>query len=544
MTTGRNQALDRILRPDVKPRRAGLFGLSIRTLVIGAAVVVIFFSSTLWALNRFFPGNPLDESKPATAALKPLQPVTRSSTIVAPVAVAALAIRDALEANAPRGMTGKNENPLAELLGKADIGWTVGRGPFVVNGASTGLNISTTLNGSLRVTGQIANQGGNLTGALGGLLGNKLGGEVQKLTTRVLDQRADIRGNVMVTSRPALLPTWRIEPNLSGHVSIGDGGMQVAGIKLNVSNEVKPLLDKTVNEQIESLSNRLRGDPTLENAARKQWTQMCRSISLGQAAAGAPKLWLEVKPTRAFAAQPKILADWVILTLGVQAETRIVPSETKPNCPFPARLDLVAATDQGNVKLGGPIDVPFTELNRVMELQLKGKTFPETGNAPVQVTVLASSVAASGDRLLISLRVKAKETKSWFGLGAEATVHVWGKPVLDTERQMMRLTDISLDVKSEAAFGLLGAAARAAIPYLQKSLADNAVVDLKPLSENAKKSIEAAIKDFQEPVDGVEVEAAVKDLRLIGIEFDSSTLRVIAEAQGTARALVRKISLQ
>ena len=88
------------------------------------------------------------------------------------------------------------------------------------------------------------------------------------------------------------------------------------------------VLDKTVNEQIGSLSNKLRGDRTLENAARKQWTQMCRSISLGQASAGAPHLWLEVKPTRAFAAQPKILTDWVILTLGVQAETRIVPSET------------------------------------------------------------------------------------------------------------------------------------------------------------------------------------------------------------------------
>ena len=88
----------------------------------------------------------------------------------------------------------------------------------------------------------------------------------------------------MVTSRPALLPTWRIEPNLTGQVSLGDGGMQVAGIKLNVSNEVKPLLDKTVNEQIGNLSNKLRNDRTLETAARKQWAQMCRSISLGQAA--------------------------------------------------------------------------------------------------------------------------------------------------------------------------------------------------------------------------------------------------------------------
>jgi hypothetical protein len=320
--------------------------------------------------------------------------------------------------------------------------------------------------------------------------------------------------------------------------------MQVAGLKLNVSNEVKPLLDKTVNEQIGNLSNKLRGDRTLENAARKQWTQMCRSISLGQAAAGAPNLWLEVKPTRAFAAQPKILADWVILTLGVQAETRIVPSATKPDCPFPERLDLVAATDQGSVKLGVPIDVPFTELNRVMELQLKGKTFPETGNAPGQVTVLASSIAAAGDRLLISLRVKAKETKSWFGLGAEATVHVWGKPTLDQQNQIMRLTDITLDVQSEAAFGLLGTAARAAIPYLQKALADNAVVDLKPFAANALKSIDAAINEFQKPVDGVEVEASVTGLRLTGIEFDSTTLRVIGEAEGTARALVRKFALQ
>ena len=531
------------------------FGLSIRTVVLGAGVLIVFFCGTLWALNHFFPGNPLHESRPGLATVAELAPVTRTSVIIAPVAVANLAIRDALETNAPRGMTGKNENPLADLLGKADIGWTISRGPFSVSGASSALNITTTLNGSLRATGQIANQTGNLTGALTGLLGDNLSRDVQKLTTRVLDQRADIRGNVSVMSRPALMPNWRIEPNLNGNVALADGGMMIAGIKLNVADQVKPLLDKTVNEHIGNLSNKLRNDRTLETAARKQWDQMCRSISLGAAAKGAPNLWLEVRPTRAFAAQPKILADWVILTLGVQAETRILPAETKPDCPFPARLDLVAGLDQGQVNIGVPIDVPFTELNRVMELQLKGKTFPETSNAPGQknspgqsspgqVTVLGSSISASGERLLISLRVRAKETKSWFGFGAEATVHIWGKPALDRNNQIMRLTDISLDVQSEAAFGLLGTAARAAIPYLQKALADNAVVDLKPFAENARKAIEASLADFQKPVDGVEVEASVTGLRLTGIEFDSKSLRVIGEAEGTARALVRKIALQ
>jgi Domain of unknown function (DUF4403) len=56
---------------------------------------------------------------------------------------------------------------------------------------------------------------------------------------------------------------------------------------------------------------------------------------------------------------------------------------------------------------------------------------------------------------LISLRVKAREKESWFGFGTEATVHIWGKPALDPQNQILRLAEISLAVKSEAAFGLL-----------------------------------------------------------------------------------------
>ena len=65
-------------------------------------------------------------------------------------------------------------------------------------------------------------------------------------------------------------------------------------------------------------------------------------------------------------------------------------------------------------------------------------------------------------------------------------MHIWGKPVLDQKNQILRLTDLTLAVESEAAFGLLGAAARAAMPYLQKALADKAVIDLKPFAADAQ----------------------------------------------------------
>jgi Domain of unknown function (DUF4403) len=96
-------------------------------------------------------------------------------------------------------------------------------------------------------------------------------------------------------------------------------------------------------------------------------------------------------------------------------------------------------------------------------------------------------------------------------------------------------------VESEAAFGLLGAAARAAMPYLQQALADNAVLDLKPFAADALKKITLALADFQQNSKGVMVEAAVQDLRLTGIEFDSNTLRVIAEADGSARIAVSEL---
>jgi hypothetical protein len=38
----------------------------------------------------------------------------------------------------------------------------------------------------------------------------------------------------------------------------------------------------------------------------------------------------------------------------------------------------------------------------------------------------------------------------------------------------------------------------------------------------------------------VRVDAAVADLRLVGIEFDAKTLRVIAEADGTVRVEVTR----
>ena len=216
---------------------------------------------------------------------------------------------------------------------------------------------------------------------------------------------------------------------------------------------------------------------------------MCRSIPLPAAAPGLPSLYLEMKPTKAVAAQPRVDATNVNLMLGIEAQTIVTTSQTKPDCPFPAALQIVPPLDKGKVNVGVPIDMPFTEVNKIISAQMKGRTFPEDSSAPVAVTVKSATVEPSGERLLISLLVNAKEKKSWFGFGADATVHVWGRPVLDQAQQTLKLADIELAVESEAAFGLLGVAARQAMPYMQTALAERATIDLKPFATEAREKI-------------------------------------------------------
>ena len=508
-------------------------------IAVGILIAVVSFAGGLWALNLLWP-SPKDQ-RPALVEVPPLKPIARNSVIVTPAAIALSAIHAALETAAPRNLAGKRDNPLPQLLSNAELEWTVIRGPLAIAGRPDALVLSTALSGSFRATGQVSGEAGNFAGAIGGLLGGRLGQGLQNLQGKALDQRADIRGEVTLTAHPSLLPAWRVEPNLSSQIALADASLPIMGAKLSVSNELKPFLDRAVNEQMAALAARLRDDPSLELAARREWAKMCRAISLGATAAGMPNLWLEVRPTRAFAAQPRIDSAALTLTIGVEAQTRIVPNETKPDCPFPAQLELVPQVEQGRVNIAVPIDIPFTEVTRLLEAQLKGKSFPEDKGSAFTATIRGVSLAASGDRLLLSLRVKANENKSWLGLGAEATIYVWGRPVLDSAHQVLRLTDIALDVQSEAAFGLLGAAARAAVPYLEQAVAEHAVVDLVPLAANARRSIDSAISDFRKSADGVRVDTAISDLRLVDIEFDAKTLRVIAEVDGSVQVAVTKL---
>ena len=513
--------------------------MRLRLILVGAAVLAVSFYASLKAMDWLWPRT---AEKPVLAKLPPLPPVSRNSEIIAPIVVPLITIRDTLDRAAPRNLAGKAENPVSQILSNADISWTVNRGALVANGAQNALTLSTPLEGKLTVLGSLSAGANDALGnALGSLLGNNAAKQIGGVSIKSLNASAAIQGNAAVTARPQILTDWHIDPRLTAQVNLDDTSLTVAGVRVAVPAQVKPVIDRTVNEQVDLLQQRLRNDRALEQGARREWAKMCRTIPLPPVSAGAPPLFLEMKPVKAVAAQPRVDARNVTLMVGLQAETRITARETKPDCPFPTTLQVVPPRDNGAVSVGVPIDLSFTDVSKIVEAQLKGRTFPDDGSGAVAVTVNAASINAAGDRLLISLLVNAKEKKSWFGLGGEATIHIWGRPVLDRKNQVLRLTDLELAVESNAAFGLLGAAARAAVPYLQRALEERATIDLKTLAASAQQKLAAVITDFRKNDNGLRIDAAVTGVRLGGIAFDSTTLRVVAEATGQINVTITSL---
>jgi hypothetical protein len=517
--------------------------MNLRIIVLGIFVVILSFIGALVVMNLLWPGASLQQGRPALAAVPPLQPLSGTSTVLTPTAIAMTAIRDSLEAQAPKTLAGKPANPVSQLLQNATISWTINRGPLNVAGQGDALVVTTPLSGTFQALGTLSGSVGAVGGAIGNLLGGGVGQSMQNLTGKAFNQQADIHGLVVVSSRPTIAPNWRLAPNLSAQVNVADVAMPLGGIKLSLASTINPFINNAVHDQTGALEARLRNDPFIENVARTQWAKLCNSIPLG-GGQSLPNLWLEIRPTRAIAAQPKIGANAVTLLIGVQAETRIVPNQTKPNCPFPAQLDIVPQANDGTINIAVPIDMPFTEVSRQLAAQLAGKTYPEDGSGSFATTIKQAAISASGDRLLISLLVNVKKRGLFSFFGADATVQVYGRPVLDADNQILRFTDIALDVQSAAAFGLLGEAAQAAVPLLQKTLADKAVVDLKPIAADAKKQMAAAVGQFAQQGNAVSANVNVTDLRLTGIAYDAKTLRLIANASGSVNVTVSSLNMQ
>ena len=297
-----------------------------------------------WASRWLWPA--AANNRPKLAEVRPLPPVTQARRIIVPAVVSLTAVRDAI-AGAPRlerqakpAVRAFRVQSRNELVGDP---WRLRR--LCPTGTGSGSRPRLTVrSASAGPACRAFRARSDFPERLGIFSSWRRSRWQPAAATYARAERAELRAareyqrrrGADRTSHSAagLAPA----PNLRSQITVDDASISVMGNKLSLSAQMKPLLERAINEQVSQLQSRIANDPSIEQEARREWAKMCRSISLG-AAPGKPNLWLELRPTRAFAAQPGIDRSSVTLAFGVEAETRIVPSETRPDCPFPARFD-------------------------------------------------------------------------------------------------------------------------------------------------------------------------------------------------------------
>src|ERR1700716_3699584 len=177
--------------------------MHLKWIPIGIAIVAVSFLISLKAMDWLAPRGTV--RPPVLAELPPLPPTPRSSTVMAPIAIALTAIRETVDRGAPRSFAGKADNPVSQVLQNADIGWTASRGPIAATGAQDVLSLATPLTGTLNVTGSLTSKAtGALGDALGGLLGDNVAKQIGGVNINSLNANAEIKGNVTITARPKL----------------------------------------------------------------------------------------------------------------------------------------------------------------------------------------------------------------------------------------------------------------------------------------------------------------------------------------------------
>src|ERR1700744_6281088 len=161
----------------------------LKMILLASAVIVVSFAVSLKVLDWLSPRAPVN--KPALAELPPLAPASRSSTILAPVAISLNAIRDGAERAAPRNFAGKADNPVSQILQNADIGWTASRGAITATGAQDVLSMATGLTGTLNVTGSLSSKATGAMSAVGRLLGDKAAKAINGISIKALKAHAE-----------------------------------------------------------------------------------------------------------------------------------------------------------------------------------------------------------------------------------------------------------------------------------------------------------------------------------------------------------------
>jgi len=440
-------------------------------------------------------------------------PLARTSQIVTTILIPMPLIRAELEKAVPRTHAGSKPDPVGGRIVDDVFEWDFTRTDLAVSAVEGALDIRTTISGTARLKGKV-----------------KFGAKVPFST------HTDLRAAVTAQSRPALVPAWRLHPNLSAAAHVEEAKVAVARLgRISVRSQVQRAVDARLAQLRESLETRQREDKRIEVEARKARAALCRASPIDVDKDGSPELFLRVSPMLARAAKPVVSAEGVSLRVGIEAKAEISADGVQPVCDFPATAQL-QAMETSRLDLAIPVDLPFSRINEVAARAMPNTVRRADLGLEAEIRSIVIEGAGAGR---VSARIGIKIVEAALPVaGFEGTVFLSAKPRLDDARQVIVFENPKIDLHSKTLFSVTAVIAQGATPLIEQWFSEF-TYDVAREAGKVPAIADAAVLAFNRKSERAEISANLGRPRLEGLVVEKTGFRLYAVAGGSASVTLK-----
>lgn len=461
-----------------------------------------------------------------------------TSIIVVPIFLPMETLQSALEASIDSVYRDiKDETHRGEILGVGyqipyRAQWQLERSPISIVGADNWLDASA------RVTG-------------GASVRNR-GGIVPFQTSVNLSADARLR------LRLQLEQSWRLNPEVQLFARLNTATIPVrvplptpltpTDVNIDVRGTLQPEVDRMLNSLVQQFQRDIRANRFLEDAAELAWNDLCKSHPVAAVEAGAPTdLWVVVRPIAFHAAQPLIDALGMTLTLGLEADTKLVTEAQAPECDTlpPLRIDEA----EPGLSLIVPAELAYGVLSGVLTQQFVGQSIP-VGNGALTLTPVDVRLGSEDASLNVVVEVDVAWRGwwawwSWLFGPTRASIELSTEPALDADNQVLAFKNSRISGRSNDALNVVGNLALLAQEALVSAFERAGVINLAPEAERAREAAERAAASLDTGgLGGLVVEtASVDDVRLQSLEVGPQALKLTIVASGDLKLAIREIPI-
>lgn len=420
-----------------------------------------------------------------------------------------------LEAATPKTHKGEKLDPIDGPVKNDRLRWQATRSAIRVDTSAGNVEAMTTLKGMVRING--------------------------RLVGLPVAAQADLGARITVSASPILRHDWRIDPNLTAAVDVTKARIPIKKIG---SVSVKRLLLKELHGKIAELERDLNKNISenqfIEDAARRVMTRIC-GLHDFEASDGQPG-WLRVSPEVWEAAQPFVYEDGILVGLGLTARMDIAvgPRPVEPDCSFGGPLELLDAMPEPVVSLSATGQVSWDDLSQYATQKLAGGAINgDAGGQTIAVQPTKVTLSPYGSGILVSMDFEGA-LGGWLGSKLAGSIHFLARPVLDPQREELRLDDVTLWVDSAQAMSATGPVGKVAGPFLEDLVASKARIDLGEAAAKARASVTRAQGQLNARAllnDGYRLEGGIDHIELSDVVVSEAALLLRLTAKGALRVV-------